>query len=152
MANSLPRLYLDTSVPSAYYNDRLRDRQLFTQQIWHGKLSNYHLVISNITVKELGATKNLKRRKKLQRLVQRLDTCITNSACAALSHEYLNILSMPKYDALHIAIATVFSCEILLSWNFTHIVNDNHKQKINDINLLNGYQPITILSPQELRG
>ncbi len=150
MSNSLPRLYLDTSVPSAYYNERLRDRQLLTQQVWHGKLPNYHVVISNITVKELGATKNLKRRKKLQRLVQRLETCVANSACAALSHEYLNILSMPKYDALHIATATVFNCEFLLSWNFLHIVNEKHKQKINEINLLSGYKPVIILSPQDL--
>lgn len=150
MANSLPRLYLDTSVPSAYYNDRQLERQLFTQRIWHEKLPNYHLVISNITQRELGATKDPKRRKKLQRLVHRLDTCVANPACVTLADEYLRILSMPQYDALHIAIATVFGCEKLLSWNFTHIVNDSNKQKINNINLLNGYKTIRILSPLEL--
>jgi hypothetical protein len=104
----------------------------------------------NITQRELGATKDAKRRKKLQRLVQRLDICVANPACVTLADEYLRILSMPKYDALHIAIATVFGCEKLLSWNFTHIVNDSNKQKINDINLLNGYKTIRILSPLEL--
>jgi len=150
MANLLPRLYLDTSIPSVYYNDRQRDRQLFTQRIWHEKLPNYHLVISNITQREIGATQNYKRRRKLQRLIQHLDTPVANSACATLANEYLKILSMPKYDALHIAIATVFSCESLLSWNFTHIVNDSNKQKINEVNLLNGYKTIRILSPLEL--
>jgi hypothetical protein len=100
---------VDTSIPSAYYNDRQRDRQLLTQRIWHEKLPNYHLVISNITQRELGATPNRKRRKKLRHLVQHLDTLIANSACVALANEYLKTLSMPKYDALHIAIATVFS-------------------------------------------
>ena len=150
MANSLPRLYLDTSIPSAYYNEQQRDRQLLTQRIWHEKLPNYHVVISNITQRELHATKNSKRRKKLERLVQHFDICIAIPACATLADEYLRILSMPKYDALHIAIATVCGCETLLSWNFVHIVNDDNKQKINDINLLNGYKTITILSPLEL--
>jgi len=77
MANSLPRLYLDTSVPSAYYNDRQRERQLLTQRIWHEKLPDYHLVISNITIKELGATKNPKKRKKLARLVKEIELKLT---------------------------------------------------------------------------
>jgi hypothetical protein len=61
MANSLPLLYLDTSIPSAYYNDRDPERQIITQHVWHTKLAGYHLVISNMTFKELGATKNRKR-------------------------------------------------------------------------------------------
>ena len=135
---------------SAYYNDRQRERQLITQRLWHEKLSNYHLVISNITQREIGATKDGKRRKKLQRLVHRLDICVATPACATLTDEYLRILFIPQYDALHIAIATVFGCEKLLSWNFTHIVNHRNKQKINDINLLNGHKAISILSPLEL--
>jgi len=150
MTDSRPLLYLDTSIPSAYYNDRQPERQLFTQRLWHDKLPNHHLVISNITVKEIDATKNRRRRKKLQRLIHLLDTRIATPAGVALANEYLKILSMPEYDALHVAIAAVFSCEILLSWNFRHIVNDRNKQKINEINLLNGYKSIIILSPLKL--
>src|SRR5574341_888854 len=49
----------------AYYNDRQRERQLVTQRIWHENLPHYHLMISNITIKELGATKNPKKRKTI---------------------------------------------------------------------------------------
>jgi len=150
MDNSLPRLYLDTTIPSAYYNERQRERQLFTQRIWHEKLSNYHLVISNITAKELGATKNRRRKNKLLALVRRIELCTQTPACTALANEYLKFLSMPKYDAFHIANATVFGCEILLSWNFAHMVKLANQKKINDINASTSYQPLTIISPYQL--
>ncbi|MGH7599163.1 MAG: hypothetical protein ACREOI_22635 [bacterium] len=150
MANSLPRLYLDTTIPSAYYNDRQRERQLVTQRIWHEKLPNYHLVISNITVKELGATKNRKRRRKLAELVRQIELCAQTPACKDLANEYLKFLIMPQYDAFHIANATVFGCEILLSWNFSHMVKLATQKGIIEINLSNGYKPLMIISPHQL--
>jgi hypothetical protein len=58
----------------------------------------------------------------------------------------------PKYadDALHVALATVTGCSLIVSWNFQHIV---HFQKIplyNAINVLRGYQHIAIFSPREV--
>lgn len=150
MANSLPRLYLDTSVPSAYYNDRLRDRQLFTQHIWHGKLPDYHLVISNITMKELGATRNLKKRKKLARFVKGIELYVLTPAAKALADEYLKSVTMTVNDALHAAGATISGCEFLLSWNFTHLANDRSRQKINEINSIYGCKTISIISPYAL--
>jgi hypothetical protein len=150
MDSTLPRLYLDTTIPSAYYNDRQLERQLVTQRIWHEKLPNYRLVISNITIKELGATKKQKKKKKLIALVSRLETCVVTPACKVLANEYLKILTIPENDALHIACAIVFSCEILLSWNFAHMVNYDNEQQINNINLLNGYKSIAIISPLQL--
>ena len=152
MANLLPRIYLDTTIPSAYYNDRQLERQQLTQRAWHEKLPNYHLVISNVTFKELGATTNRRKRKKLVALVRHVETCVTTATCKLLANEYLKILNIPENDAVHIATATMFNCEILLSWNFTHMVNSSNKQKINALNALNGYNAITIISPLELRG
>jgi len=96
MANSLPRLYLDTSVPSAYYNDRQRERQLLTQRIWHEKLPDYHLVISNITIRELGATKNLKKKKKLAKLIRGMQVYVMSPVAKILADEYLKNLTMTK--------------------------------------------------------
>ena len=150
MANSLPLLYLDTSIPSAYYNDRDPERQIITQHVWHTQLAEYHLVISNITFKELGATKNRKRMKKLIALVNHLDSRILTEPCSVLASEYLKNLKIPKTDAQHIAIATLNDCEILLSWNFSHLVNYHNKRKIDEINSSNGFKTITIISPNEL--
>ena len=53
-------------------------------------------------------------------------------------------------DALHVAIATTSACDIIVSWNFKHIV---HYQKIpsyNAVNILNGFLQISIYSPMEV--
>ena len=60
----------------------------------------------------------------------------------------------PKWseDALHVALATVHRCSVIVSWNFRHIVNFNKIPLYNAVNLLNGYQPIAIHSPMEVIG
>lgn len=71
----------------------------------------------------------------------------------ALAQAYINagVLSEgAKADAEHIACASVAEVDMVISWNFKHIV---HYEKINGyqaINLLNGYKTIRIYSPQEV--
>jgi hypothetical protein len=55
-----------------------------------------------------------------------------------------------KFDAEHIASASVAEVDFVVSWNFKHIV---HYEKISGyqaVNLLNGYKPIHIYSPKEV--
>lgn len=55
-----------------------------------------------------------------------------------------------KFDAEHIAAASVAEVDFAVSWNFKHIV---HYEKISGyqaVNLLNGYKPIHIYSPKEV--
>ncbi|KZX12100.1 hypothetical protein MBFIL_12300 [Methanobrevibacter filiformis] len=62
-----------------------------------------------------------------------------------------NIVSR-KYsgDALHIAIATVISVDVLVSWNFKHIVNLDKIKKFNAVNLNEGYHILEIRTPKEM--
>ena len=53
-------------------------------------------------------------------------------------------------DALHIAIATVLGVDVLVSWNLTHIVNENTIPLFNKINIKEGYKPIEIKKPEEI--
>jgi predicted nucleic acid-binding protein len=53
-------------------------------------------------------------------------------------------------DALHIAIATIADMEIIISWNFQHIVKRKTRNMINVINLREGYRTIEICSPKEV--
>lgn len=50
-------------------------------------------------------------------------------------------------DAIHIAVATINSADILASWNFEHIVKLKTKREINAVNILLGYDPIEIAEP-----
>ncbi|MBI3990125.1 MAG: hypothetical protein HY347_10980 [candidate division NC10 bacterium] len=66
-----PKLYLDTSVPSAYFDPRAPDRQRLTRQFWSDRLSDFDPVISTVVLKEIGDTPDPKRRKEIENLVGR---------------------------------------------------------------------------------
>lgn len=67
---------------------------------------------------------------------------------AYISH---NILTQNfRNDALHIAIATIAGVDLLVSWNFKHIVRFDKIQKFNAVNIEMGYKPILIYSPREV--
>lgn len=53
-------------------------------------------------------------------------------------------------DARHIAIATIAQADLLVSWNFKHIVHFEKIQKFNAVNIEMGYKPIMIYSPREV--
>lgn len=61
------------------------------------------------------------------------------------------ILTTKFYDdSLHIAVATVAEVDLLVSWNFKHIVHFNKIRLFNGVNLELGYKPIQIYSPREV--
>ena len=71
----------------------------------------------------------------------------------ALAQAYMdaNILGKSSLaDALHVATATVAGADLILSWNFRHIVNYDRIHKYNGVNALKGYPPIEIHSPLEI--
>ncbi len=53
-------------------------------------------------------------------------------------------------DCRHIATATINKVDILVSWNFKHIVNVYKIRGYNSINLRCGYSQLDIRSPQEI--
>lgn len=53
-------------------------------------------------------------------------------------------------DALHVAIATVSTADLIVSWNFKHIVHVDKIRRFNAVNLREGYGPIDIRSPKEV--
>ena len=57
-----------------------------------------------------------------------------------------------RVDALHIALATVARVDVLVSWNFKHIVNLRRIHAYNAVNLKRGYPPLEIRTPGEVLG
>ncbi len=82
-----------------------------------------------------------------------LEEINTNNEAEKLADLYLKekIVSY-KYrnDCLHIALATVYNLDVLVSWNFKHIVNYDKILKFNSVNLKNGYKILQIFSPREV--
>ena len=53
-------------------------------------------------------------------------------------------------DAFHVALASASGCDIIVSWNFRHIVHHGKIGMYNAINVLQGFKEIAILSPREV--
>ena len=57
-----------------------------------------------------------------------------------------------RADALHIALATAARVDVLVSWNFKHIVNLRRIHALNAVSLKQGYPVLEIRNPREVIG
>lgn len=55
-----------------------------------------------------------------------------------------------RADALHVAAATTLGVDMIVSWNFKHIVNYQRIRGFNAVNLAQGYKAVEIYSPLEV--
>ncbi len=147
------KIYLDTSVPNAFLDDKNPIRQDVTKALWT-KLDQYDVFISDIVIEEMEATGDEVIRKKLLDLIKGF-TILSGKGeeIATLTEEYITRKIIPvKHieDAAHIAIATVCSLDVLVSWNFAHIVKLKTKREVNAVNLVVGYNQLEIVEPTML--
>jgi len=145
------RIYIDTSVIGGYHDNEFRKD---TIKLFERIKNNDFLVhISEISRLELiPAPKNVRDVLNLIPPECLIILEFTEEA-KTLAENYLSekiLGSGSRDDAYHIAISTVNRIDILLSWNFKHIVNLDKIRLFNAINLKNGYQQIEIRSPKEL--
>jgi hypothetical protein len=71
----------------------------------------------------------------------------------ALRQAYLGAhVVSPRWaaEALHVASATAAGCQVIVSWNFRHIVNYRRIPLYNAVNGIQGYSPIRIYTPLEM--
>ena len=146
-------LYLDTSVPSAYYDKRAKERKDATIKFWKEVLLHYEVYVSEITVKELDDTKDENLRKRLRRLIKGFKILKSNKKIRDLAKVYIErgvFSEIYVDDALHVAITTFYEISYLVSWNFEHLVKVKTRKWVNSVNTLEGFTEIEIVSPQEL--
>ncbi|MGI9862887.1 type II toxin-antitoxin system VapC family toxin [Moorella naiadis] len=145
-------VYLDTSVPSAYYDSRDPKRQELTRELWL-KLQGYRVYISPLVLEELGNVFNTDLKAMLLTLVDGFEVLALNDEVLSLAGKYVAEGIIPaKYedDAYHIAVASVNGIDYLISWNFRHLVKVKTRRLVNLVNLKEGYKPIEIIAPPEL--
>ena len=71
----------------------------------------------------------------------------------ALAQTYIaeNVVGQTSFDdCIHIALATIHKVDILVSWNFKHIVNVYRIRGYNAVNLRLGYTTLEIRSPKDI--
>jgi hypothetical protein len=139
------KIYLDTTVPSAYCDARTPERQKLTRQFWLERLPDFQPVISDVVLLEIAGTANTLQRDSMQELL--------DDDSRKLAIEYVERGIFPEkqlQDANHIAIAVVNDIDYLISWNFKHLVKVNTRRLVNLTNILLGFNQIEIIAPPEL--
>ncbi|MDO8748423.1 MAG: type II toxin-antitoxin system VapC family toxin [Candidatus Omnitrophota bacterium] len=147
------KIYLDTSVVSAYFDKRLKQRQEDTGVFFKTMVPHYEVYVSEITIRELSETKNAVLREKFLRTIKGFKVLRINPQIGELAEKYIKDNVFPrKYfdDALHIAVASYYKMSCLVSWNFEHIVKVKTRRLVNFENKLNSLGTLEIVSPLEL--
>ena len=68
----------------------------------------------------------------------------------ASSATHISVARRARPDAVHVAAATVAQADLILSWNFEHIVRYDRIRKFNGVNAIQGYRVLDIRSPLEI--
>ena len=145
------RIYIDTSVLGGYFDKEFEtDTKLFFNRIFN---QEYQVHLSEISQIEL-----LPAPQHVKDLVQAIpQNCLVmldfSLEARELANNYISEKILGKAslnDAYHIAIATVNRIDVLVSWNFRHIVNLDKIRLFNAINLKFGYPVMDIRAPKEL--
>lgn len=147
------KVYLETSVIAAYFDNQWPDRRNLTGKFWQN-LDKFEIFISEIVLLELKNTPDTELRSDYLKKIKFFPVLkVDTKEVKGLIEAYLKKRILTKKhlrDATHIAVASSNNLDILVSWNFAHIVREKTRRLVNLVNWENGYKELTIVSPPEI--
>lgn len=145
------RIYIDTSVVGGCFDAKFQaaSKALFEM----ARRGEIELLISETLVEELAAAPEEVQEVLSSVRPDNVEEVACQHEAESLSEAYLAagvVGASSKNDARHVAIATVDRADLIVSWNFRHIVHIEKIRGFNSVNLRQGYAPIEIRSPLEV--
>jgi hypothetical protein len=147
------RIYTDTSVLGGCEDEEFRDKS--SQLLGAFRRGDLTLVLSELTLRELEGAPDGVRSLLASVPSGHIEVLAVTPEAEDLASAYIAdgaIGPGMHADALHIALATVGRVDVLVSWNFKHIVNLKRIHAYNAVNLKNGYPLLEIRTPREVPG
>ncbi len=153
---SKPTVYIETSVPSFYHETRSEPEFVamknWTRLWWDNRKEGYLCYTSEAVFNELESGEYPKKLEKIK-LLRNIDLLEINDEIEEIVEVYISNYLMPKDelgDALHLAIASFYKVDYLLTWNCNHLANANKKKHMRRINeRLRLYTP-DVITPLEI--
>ncbi len=146
------KLYLDTSVLSALFDERNPERKSLTESFF-SELKDFEIFISDITLAEIDNTPDEELKTKMKEKITNFSILTSSNEIEELVKDIIQkgaINESYSEDAYHIAIAIINDMDFLLSWNFRHIVRKKTRDIVRMICTLNNLRQIEIITPAEL--
>ena len=116
-------------------------------------MTAYDASTSVLAREELEKTPNAGRRRQLLRLLEGLTVHRVSADMRTLAEDYVRAGVFTRImlsDAVHVAAAVLTRQDILLSWNFRHLVNRVLRAKVNEVNISLGLPTIEVIAPPEI--
>lgn len=151
-----PRVYVETTIPNFYYDFRdspaVTLRREATRLWWATAAERYELLTSTVVVDELSKATSDRVALRLEllanvQMVPLLPT-IADIVTTYLQHKLMP--AKPPEDAMHLALASVHGCDLIVSWNCQHLANPNKAGHIRRINARLGLAVPRLLTPLHL--
>jgi len=147
-------VYLDTTIPSYLFDKRekIKIHIEATKKWWDQESKNFDVWISEETFNEI-AEGNYPRKDEILKFVSSIPILSPERQIIDIAQIYLDNYVMPrvlKGDALHLAYASFYKIDFLLTWNCNHLANANKKQHIRIVNTRLNLATPEIVTPLEL--
>ena len=151
-----PTVYIETTIPSYYFSQRkasdLAVLSQWTRDWWDNERQKFELATSVAVIEELERGEHPLKKEKLA-LVGSLKQLEVTPEILETVETYIKSKLMPndpQGDALHLALASHYKCDILLSWNCKHIVNYQKAGHLANVNRMLGLPVPALLTPFDL--
>ncbi len=147
-------VYIDTTVPSYRFDEResLKYPCDITKKWWDEERRNFEIFTSLETIAELNRG-DYPRKDEILDFARTIKQLKPDKEIIEIAIYYVENKLMPKDvegDAVHLAYASYYKTDYLLTWNCNHLANANKKQHIKIINTrLELFTP-EIITPLEL--
>lgn len=153
------KVYIETTIPSYLVARPSRDlliaaHQQLTRDWWESRGPQFDLYVSEPVLEEAAAGDAILAKKRLEVLAEIRVLALTEGILKLAESLVAEGPIPPKAvgDALHIAVATAYACEYLLTWNCRHIANAEIQRMARLVVRRHGFELPTICTPEELMG
>jgi len=145
------RVYIDTSIFGGTQDEEFAEAtKRFFERVHQGQ---FRVLVSQVTADELTDAPPAVQAVLRELPHLSIERVTAGKEVLVLAMAYIDagaLGSAHRADAIHVASATVARADLILSWNFKHIVNFDRIRKFNAVNLMRGYPQIEIRSPLEV--
>jgi len=151
-----PRIYIDTSVVGYLHQESQPEKMGDTHKLWQKiKQGEYEVVLSQLMFDEISRTSNEEIKDIMLGFIAEIDYIKSE-----VTHDVKEIAELIKKnhilteksadDCLHIGCAITSECDVIVSWNFKHLVNIKTINGVKAITALCGYKDMNIVQPTML--
>jgi predicted nucleic acid-binding protein len=149
-----PTVYIETTIPSYYFSRRksIRNDMVRTRRWWDDERAAYDCFTSPIVLAELAQGESEQTQPRLE-LMRELAVLDASAEVERVAQVYRDQRLMPfnSPDAVHVAVASIYNIDYVLTWNCKHIANVNKVRHLKVINRGLSLWTPQLITPHQLR-